>query len=123
MERLMNFYSPHVFTAMSHLLLRILCLLIIEHECARLVQQSSGMPAVMGNYILATVFIIAMLCCSFNLKIGLMIGMVAGLINIIAKIIIIFKGHEHFPYYPIVWISQCAIVIYFCYKAYYQHSH
>ena len=122
MERLINLYSPAFQTAMSHLLLRVFCLMIIERECATLVQQSSGMPAIMGNYILASVFILAFLCCFGNLKIGFMIGIIAGTINILAKIIIIINGHEHFPYYPIVWITQCLIIIYFCYRGWAQTS-
>jgi hypothetical protein len=52
-----------------------------------------------------------------NRKIGLIIGTSAGIFNIIVKIIIVVSGHEHYPYWPIVWITQSAIVIYFCYKA------
>ena len=110
--------KAEIQTALSHLLLRILCLLIIEYECANLVQQSSGTPAVMGNYILSSLFAIALLLTLFKRKLGLIIGMATGVINIIAKVVIIFSGHEHFPYYPIVWITQSVIVIYFCYKAY-----
>ena len=104
--------------ALSHLLLRILCLLIIEHECAQLVQQSSGAPAVAGNYILACIYGIGFFLCLINLKVGLILGMAAAGINLTAKLIIIVGGHEHFPYYPVVWITQCVIVIYFCYLAF-----
>ena len=38
--------------------------------------------------------------------------------SVIAKVIIIFGGHEHFPYYPIIWITQCVLVAYFCYMAF-----
>jgi len=44
--------------------------------------------------------------------------MAAGSINVIVKIIIVATGHEHYPYYPIVWITQSSMVIYFCYKAF-----
>lgn len=105
-------------TALSHLLLRGLCMLIIEYECATLVQQSSGTPAVMGNYILSSLYGIAFLTTLFKRKLGLIIGMATGAINIIAKVLIIIRGHEHFPDYPIVWITQSAMVVYFCYLAY-----
>lgn len=108
---------PEAKAAMSHLFLRVLCLLIIEYDCARLVQQSSGMPAVLGNYILASLFALGLILGLMNRKIGWIIAMSAGAINILAKVIIVIRGHEHYPYFPIVWISQSAIVIYFCYKA------
>ncbi len=110
-------FTPPTQIALSHLLLRILCLLIIEHECAQLVQKSSGTPAVMGNYILASIYFFGSILCMVNLKAGLIIGMIASGINILAKVIIILGGHEHFPYYPIVWITQCLFVGYFCYMA------
>ncbi len=105
-------------SALSHLMLRILCLLIIEHECAQLVQESSGRPAVLGNYILASIYCLSLLLCFNRMRIGLMIGIVASGVNVLAKIIIIFGGHEHFPYYPVVWITQSLLVAYFCFKAY-----
>ena len=110
-------YPLPMRNALAHLLLRILCLLIIEHECAQLVQQSSGTPAVMGNYVLASIYILAFILCLAHLKAGLIVGIAASSINILAKIVIIWGGHEHFPYYPIVWITQCVLVAYFCYAA------
>ena len=103
--------------AMSHLLLRVLCLLIIEYDCARLVQQSSGRPAIIGNYILASLFGLGFIVSIIHRRIGLIIGMSAGIINIIVKIIVVISGHEHYPYWPIVWITQSAMVTYICYRA------
>lgn len=100
--------------ALSHLLLRILCILIIEHSCAQLVQHSSGTPAVAGNYVLASIFGLALVVALFNRKIGFAVGIGAGIINIVIKTVIVIAGHEHFPYYPIVWITQSAMVAYFC---------
>ncbi len=116
--RVMKTIGPLTQSARSHLLLRILCLLIIEHECAQLVQKSSGTPAVLGNYILASIFFGGLILSFYNLKAGVMVGMIASSVNILAKIIIIFGGHEHFPYYPIVWITQNLLVFYFCFRAY-----
>lgn len=103
--------------AMSHLVLRVLCLLIIEYDCARLVQQSSGKSVVIGNYILASLFGLGFIVSIIHRRIGLIIGMSAGIFNIIVKIIIVISGHEHYPYWPIVWITQSAMVTYFCYRA------
>ncbi|MHB8138981.1 MAG: hypothetical protein ACYDGO_11445 [Smithellaceae bacterium] len=100
--------------ALSHLLLRVLCILIIEHACAQLVQQSSGTPAVAGNYVLASLFGLGLIVALFNRKTGFAIGIAAGIINILVKTVIVIAGHEHFPYYPIVWITQSALVAYFC---------
>ena len=113
-------FSTRSQAAISHLFLRILCLLIVEHECARLVQASSGTPALAGNYVLASLFALALILSLMlpQRKIGYLIGLSAGTINIIAKIFIIISGHEHFPLYPIVWISQSLLVIYFCYRAF-----
>ncbi|MCP4137080.1 MAG: hypothetical protein GY754_39290 [bacterium] len=113
-----NKFSPESKAAISHLLLRILCLLIIEYSCAQLVQESSGMPAVAGNFVLSSIYGLGLILSVARIRFGYLIGMGAGGINLIAKIIIIFKGHEHFQYYPIVWITQSLIVIYFCYVAY-----
>jgi hypothetical protein len=103
--------------AMSHMLLRGLCMLIIEYDCARLIQQATGQPMIRGNVVLASLYALGFLVSFVNRKVGFIIGMVAGSINVIIKIIIVVTGHEHYPYYPIVWITQSLIVIYFCYKA------
>lgn len=110
-------FRSETLAAMSHLLLRVLCLLIIEYDCARLVQQSSGRPAIVGNYILASLFGLEFIISIIYRKIGLIIGMSAGIINIIVKIIIVISGHEHYLHWPIVWITQSAMVTYFCYRA------
>ena len=104
--------------AMSHMLLRGLCMLIIEYDCARLIQQATGQPMIWGNFVLASLYALGFLVSFVNRKVGFIIGMVAGSINVIIKIIIVVTGHEHYPYYPIVWITQSLMVIYFCYKAF-----
>ena len=96
-------------------------MLIIEYECARLVQESSGTPAIIGNYILILLFTLGLILCIANLRLGYIIGMVVGVINVIVKIVIVFTGHEHFPLYPIVWITQSLLVVYFCYKGLLKH--
>ncbi len=112
-------YTITAQTVMSHLFLRILCLLILEYDCARLVQKSSGSPAVLGNYLLSSLFALGLLTCLVfpKMKLGYLVGLCAGSINVIAKVVIIFKGHEHYPFYPFVWIPQNLIIIYFCYMA------
>ncbi len=103
--------------AMSHLLLRALCLLIIEYECVLFFQQSLRNRAVIFNSSLASIFVLGFIISMINRRIGLIIGMSAGIFNIIVKIIIVVSGHEHYPYWPIVWITQSAMVTYFCYRA------
>jgi hypothetical protein len=115
---LLNKLRPEIQAAFSHLLLRTLCILIVEYDCARLVQQSSGAPAVVGNYILAALFGSALILSLINRKAGLILGMSAGIINVAAKILIFITGHEHFPYYPVVWVMQSVMVAYFCFRAY-----
>ena len=107
-------FKPEAQAALSHLLLRVLCILIIERACAQLVQQSSGTPAVAGNYVLASLFALGLIIALINQKLGFAIGIGAGIINIIVKIIVVIAGHEHFPNYPIVWITQSMLVAYFC---------
>ena len=102
--------------AMSHMLLRGLCMLIIEYDCARLIQGATGQPMIRGNYVLASLYGLGFLVSFFNRKVGFIIGIVAGSFNVIIKIVIVATGHEHYPYYPIVWITQSLMVIYFCYK-------
>ena len=104
--------------AMSHVLLRGLCMLIIEYDCARLIQQATSQPMIRGNFVLASLYALGFLVSFVNRKVGFIMGMVAGSINVIIKIIIVVTGHEHYPYYPIVWITQSLMVIYFCYKAF-----
>jgi hypothetical protein len=101
--------------AMSHLLLRALCLLIIEYECVLFFQQRNR--ALIFNSCLASIFVLGFIISMINRRIGLIIGMGAGIFNIIVKIIIVASGHEHYPYWPIVWITQSAMVTYFCYRA------
>ncbi|UCE55716.1 MAG: hypothetical protein JSV31_09780 [Desulfobacterales bacterium] len=91
-----NVFTPSTQTALSHLLLRILCLLRIEHECAQLVQKSSGTPAGMGNYILASIYSLSFILCMVNLIAGLIIGIIASGINILAKIIITGESNSDY---------------------------
>jgi len=98
--------------AMSHILIRALCLLIIEYECVQFFSPPSR--ALIFNSSLAAVYLLGFIIIMINRKIGFIIGIIAGSINIIVKIIVVVSGHEHFPYWPIVWITQSALVIYFC---------
>jgi hypothetical protein len=111
-------FSTERQSAISHIFLRILCLSLVENECARLIQEASGRPAVAGNYILTALFALGLLLAIANIKWGYIIGMSAGAINIIAKIFIVITGHEFWPHRPYLWIIQSLMVIYFCYKAY-----
>ncbi len=115
-------FSAFGLTAMTNTFMRVLCLLIIEYDCARLVQQSSGRPAVIGNYILAAIFGIGFILMFMNLRMGYLVAMTGAIINILAKIVIISGGHEYYPYWPIVWISQSLVVAYFSYAAYREFS-
>ena len=103
----------------SHLLVRVLCLLIIEYECLMRVLEASGKDYQTGNWILASAFTIAAILCFFYPeKIwGYAIGIGFALFNIIVKFYFVITGHEHYPYWPIVWISQCLIILYFCIRA------
>jgi hypothetical protein len=103
--------------AMSHLLLRALCLLIIEYECIVSLQPIWRNRLVIFNSSLASIFVLGFIITIINRRIGLIIGMSAGIFNIIVKIIIVISGHVHYPYWPIVWITQSAMVTYFCYRA------
>jgi hypothetical protein len=104
--------------AMSHMLLRALCMLIIEYDCAHLIQKVTGTPAIAGNYFLSSLYALGFLVSFINRKAGFVIGMIAGTINGIVKVIILVNGHEQYQYYPIVWITQSLMVVYFCYKAF-----
>jgi hypothetical protein len=111
-------FRPETQAAMSHMLLRGLCMLIIEYDCARLIQEATGQQMIRGNFVLASLYFLGFLVSFINWKAGFIIGMVAGSFNVIIKIVIVATGHEHYPYYPIVWITQSLMVIYFCYKAF-----
>lgn len=104
--------------AMSHMLLRGFCMLIIEYDCARLIQAATGQQTILGNYVLAALYFLGFLVSFINRKVGFLIGMAAGSINVIIKVVIVATGHEHYPYYPIVWITQSLMVIYFCVVAF-----
>jgi hypothetical protein len=84
-------YTSEIIAALSHLLLRVMVLLLIEDECAQLVQQSSGQPAVLGNYILIGLFALGFLLILIlpSKKIGYIVGTTAGIVNIIAKVVIL----------------------------------
>jgi len=111
-------FKSETQAAMSHMLLRGLCMLIIEYDCARLIQEATGQQMIRGNFVLASLYFLGFLVSFINRKAGFIIGMVAGSFNVIIKIVIVATGHEHYPYYPIVWITQSLMVIYFCYKAF-----
>jgi len=111
-------FSVAAQAALSHLLLRILVLLLVEGECARLVQQSSGSPAVLINFVIIGIYSLAFVLSATRINMGYMIGMFAGAINIILKITVVIMGHEHFPTRPYLYIFQSLVVIYFCYIAY-----
>ena len=115
---LLSLFSLSELSALSHLIMRILVLLLVEGECAQLVQQSSGKPAVLINFIIIGIYSLGFVLGAAKINMGYMIGMIAGAINIILKIAVVIKGHEHFPHRPYLYIFQSLVVIYFCYIAY-----
>jgi hypothetical protein len=115
---LLSLFSLAELSALSHLIMRILVLLLVEGECARLVQQSSGKPAVLINFIIIGIYSLGFVLGAAKINMGYMIGMMAGAINIILKVAVVIKGHEHFPHRPYLYIFQSLVVIYFCYIAY-----
>jgi hypothetical protein len=115
---LSHLYSFLAQAALSHILLRILVLLLVEGECARLVQQSSGKPAVLINFVIIGIYSLAFVLSAAKINIGYIVGVLAGSINIILKLVVIVMGHEHFPNRPYLYLFQSFLVIYFCYFAY-----
>ena len=105
----MNLYANFKLVdraALSRLLLRVLCILIIEHSCAQLVQQSSGTPAVAGNYVLASIFGLALIVALFNRKIGFAIGIDPVLLVIIMVIVSGFFVHN-----PLNWALVIVMIV------------
>ncbi|OGP55422.1 MAG: hypothetical protein A2Y65_12470 [Deltaproteobacteria bacterium RBG_13_52_11] len=115
---LLSQFSIAQLSALSHLVVRILVLLLVEGECAQLVQQSSGAPAVLINFMIIGIYSLGFVLGAVKINIGYLTGMIAGAINIILKIVVVIDGHEHFPYRPYLYIFQSLVVIYFCYIAY-----
>ena len=115
---LLRMFSIMELSALSHLIIRILVLLLVEGECAQLVQKSSGTPAVLINFIIIGIYSLGFVFGAAKINTGYMIGMIAGAINIILKIAVVIRGHEFFPYRPYLYIFQSLVVIYFCYIAY-----
>lgn len=103
----------------SHLVIRALCLIIIEYECLMRILEATGKNYQTGNWMLAIAFTAAAALCFFYPKKiwGYAIAIGFALFNIVVKFYFVFSGHEHYPYWPVVWISQCAIIIYFCIKS------
>ena len=100
----------------SHLFIRVLCLIIVEYECLMRILEASGRDYTLGNRFLVLSFIIAAILCSLfpRKKWGYIIGIVTAAFNIIVKFYFVFSGHEHYPYWPIVWIGHSVVIIYFC---------
>lgn len=100
----------------SHSLIRALCLIIVEYECLMRILESSGKDYTTGNWLLASCYTLAAILCFFfpRKKWGYFIGIGAGAFNILIKFYFVFAGHEHYPYWPIVWISHSAVIMYFC---------
>lgn len=115
---LLSIFSIMQLSALSHLIVRILVLLLVEGECARLVQQSTGKPAVLINFILMGIYSLGFVLGAAKINMGFVIGMLVGAINIILKVAVVIQGHEHFPHRPYLYIFQSLVVIYFCYIAY-----
>jgi hypothetical protein len=115
---LLSLFSLAELSALSHLIMRILVLLLVEGECARLVQQSSGKPAVLINFIIIGIYSLGFVLGAAKINMGYMIGMIAGAINIILKVAVVIQGHEHWPHRPYLYIFQSLVVIFFCYIAY-----
>jgi hypothetical protein len=114
----LSLFSLAELSALSHLILRILVLLLVEGECARLVQESSGRPAVLINFIIIGIYSLGFFLGAAKINMGYMIGMIAGAINILLKVAVVIQGHEHWPHRPYLYIFQSLVVIYFCYIAY-----
>jgi len=113
-----SMFSTSALAALSHLIIRILVLLLVEGECARLVQQSTGKPAVLINYIIVGIYALGFVLGAAKISMGYMIGMIVAAVNILLKVAVVIQGHEHFPYRPYLYIFQSLVVIYFCYIAY-----
>jgi hypothetical protein len=115
---LLSMFPLSALSALSHIIIRILVLLLVEGECARLVQQSTGKPAVLINFIMIGIYSLGFVLGAAKINMGYVIGMIAGAVNIILKVAVVIKGHEHFPHRPYLYIFQSLVVIYFCYIAY-----
>ena len=107
---------PEAQAAISHLFIRAICQFIVEYECAMRILEASGRDYRTGNSVMAAVYTLAgILCIVFPKKVyGYIIGIGTALLNIAIKFYFVFSGHEHYPYWPIVWISHCCVIIYFC---------
>jgi len=63
-------FRPETQAAMSHMLLRGLCMLIIEYDCARLIQEATGQQMIRGNFVLASLYFLGFLVSFINRKAG-----------------------------------------------------
>lgn len=116
--KIKNTLGMETQAVITHLVVRVLCLIIVEYECLMRILEATGKNYQTGNWILASAFTTAaVLCFFFPKKIwGYAIGIGFALFNIGVKLYFVITGHEHYTYWPIVWISQCLIIIYFCIK-------
>lgn len=116
--KVQNRYTMETQAAVSHMFLRVLCLLIIEYECLQRILEATGQDYQKGNWLLASGFAVsAILCLVYPAKIwGYLAGIGFAIFNIAVKCYFVIAGHEHYPFWPIVWISQCLVIFYFCVK-------
>lgn len=110
---------PDAQAAISHLFVRAICQFIVEYECAMRILEASGRDYRTGNAVMAGVYTLAgILCIIFPKKMhGYIVGIGTALLHIAIKFYFVFSGHEHYPYWPIVWITHCCVIIYFCVQA------
>ena len=94
---LLSMFSISELSALSHIIIRILVLLLVEGECAQLVQQSSGKPAVLINFIVIGIYSLGFVLGAAKINMGYIIGMMTGTINIILKIPVVINGTQTFP--------------------------
>lgn len=115
--KFINNFSMEAKAAIAFIVAQILFKIIFEFEGARIFSETHHMPAFTIIVIFTITWSIICLLCLANLRIGYLLGVIVGVLNLFPLVLLIIgiAPFQDRPYFN-GWITLC--LIYFSYMAY-----
>ena len=112
-----NKFSMEAKAAIAFIIAQILFKIIFEFEGSRIFAESHPMPAFTIIVIFTIAWTITFLLCLANLKIGYLLSVILGVLNLFPLVLLIFgiAPFQNRPYFN-AWLTLC--LIYFSYQTY-----
>ena len=112
-----NKFSMEAKAAIAFIIAQILFKIIFEFEGSRIFAESHPMPAFTIIVIFTIAWVVICLLCLANLKIGYLLSVMLGVLNLFPLVLLIFgiAPFQNRPYFN-GWITLS--LVYFSYQAY-----